>query len=458
MDYLISNSQFEKDRSHLLHPYASFPDFLETGSRFFDSADGVHVHGADGKNYLDGVAGLWCVNIGYGRQEMADAIAEQALKLPYYNTFTDMSSGPAADLADKLAELAPGDINHVFFTTGGSMSVDSSVRIAHYYFHANGQPEKRKVIARENGYHGSTFLSASVTGIKPFGERFHTLTSGDDPLVHHVSCPNIYRPKEDLEGEAYCDALIEELEEMIQDIGAEQIACFVAEPIIGAGGVIVAPDGYHKRVLEVCRSHNILYVSDEVITAFGRLGHIFASEKEFDIVPDMITTAKGISSGYIPLGAVLLSEKIYQGISNPSLGGGVFTHGFTYSGHPVACAAGLKNLEIMERENMCEYASEAGQYLHSSLSSLIELENVGDVRGRGLMAGIELVQDKSTKAQFDLNPSMGKRVARAAYERGLIVRVLGDIVALSPPLTISNGQIDQLVDTLRDSILEVGSA
>jgi len=454
-DVTRSNAQFEKDRRHLLHPFAAYPDFLETGSRFFESAQGVHVKGSDGRDYLDGIGGLWCVNIGYGRQEMADAMAQQALQLPYYNTFGDMSSAPAADLAEKVAELAPGDLNHVFFTTGGSMSVDTAVRLAHFYFQAQGRPSKSKIIARENGYHGSTYLTASITGIKRNHKGFHTLNSGPDPLVHYVSCPNLYRPIDGLEEGPFCDALMAELESTIAEIGAENIACFIAEPIIGAGGVIVAPEGYHKRALEICRAHDILYISDEVVTAFGRLGHIFASEPKFEIVPDIIICAKGISSGYIPLGATIFSDRIHEGLSQPKSGSGVLSHGFTYSGHPVACAVGLKNIEIMEREDICAHAAKVGATFQARLASLSDLKLVGDVRGEGLMAGVELVQDKASKTPFDPAVAITKRVAKAAYQRGLVVRAAGDVMVMSPPLIISEEQVEELVETLKASLISV---
>jgi len=450
----MRNSTFESDRRHVLHPFAEFPQFLDQGSRVFDRAEGVHVYGADGRKYLDGIGGLWCVNIGYGRQEMADAIAAQVTRLPYYNTFTDMTTDPAAQLAQKLADLSPDGLNNVFFTTGGSMSVDSAVRLAHYYFQADGRPEKKKIIARENAYHGSTFLAASITGIKSNHARFHTLATGADPLVRYVACPHMYRKPEELTEGEYCDQLIEELEAKIEAIGAEHIACFFAEPIMGAGGVIVAPHGYHRRALEVCHAHDILYVSDEVVTAFGRLGHMFASQDVYDIVPDMIITAKGISSGYLPLGATIFSDKIKRGISNARTGDGVFSHGFTYSGHPVSCVAGLKNIEIMEREGLCDHVREVGPYFEERLRSLSDLEIVGDVRGSHFMMAIEFVSSKSKKSNFDAEVAIGKRVASAAYERGMIARNVGDYIILSPPLILSKSQIDWAIETLRAAILD----
>ena len=451
MNNVLENIHYEYDRKHILHPFAEFPRFLSEGSRLFDKAEGAYVYDVDGQKYLDGIGGLWCVNIGYGRREMVDAIAAQVLDLPFYNTFTDMSSIPASALAAKLAQLAPADLNHVFFTTGGSTSIDTAVRLAHYYFQVNGCPSKKLIIARENAYHGSTYLAASITGIKRNYPGFHNLATDDTPLVYHVSCPNVYRPFEGMSEAQYCDALIAELEAKVNEIGADNIACFFAEPIMGAGGVIVAPDGYHARALEVCRQHDILYVSDEVVTAFGRLGHMFASENMFHIVPDMIVVAKGITSGYIPLGATIFSDLISQAIIDD----GVFSHGFTYSGHPVACAAGLKNIEIIERENLCGHVRETGPYFEQSLATLMDLDIVGDVRGRCFMLAVEFVRDKRTKQNFDTSVEIGRRVALEAYQRGLIARNVGDFIILSPPLTLTKEQIDRVVDTLRLSVLKV---
>ena len=451
MNNVFGSIHHEYDRKHVLHPFAEFPRFLNEGSRVFDRAEGAYVYDVDGQRYLDGIGGLWCVNIGYGRQEMADAIAEQVLRLPFYNSFTDMSSVPASALAAKLAKLAPADLNHVFFTTGGSTSVDTAVRLAHYYFQARGEPSRKLIISRENAYHGSTYLAASVTGIKQNYAGFHNLATDEVPLVHHVSCPNVYRPFEGMSEAEYCDALINELEAKINEIGAENTACFFAEPIMGAGGVIMAPDGYHRRALDVCRRYGILYVSDEVVTAFGRLGHMFASEDLFNITPDIILAAKGITSGYVPLGATLFSDRISRTIADD----GVFAHGFTYSGHPVACAAGLKNIEIIERENLCGHVRETGPYFERSLASLMDLDIVGDVRGRYFMLAVEFVRDKAAKQNFDYSVEIGRRVALEAYRRGLIARNVGDFIILSPPLILTKEQIDWVADTLRSSILKV---
>lgn len=452
MDKATVEQVWRNDKDHLLHPFAEFPRFAEAGSRIFDRAEGVHVFGSDGKAYLDGIGGLWCVNIGYGRPEMAKAIADQALQLPYYNTFTDMTSPPAANLAAKLAELAPGDVNHVFFTCSGSASNDTAVRLAQYYFNRQGKTSKTRIIARENAYHGSTYLAASLTGIRPNHDGFHTLLDGDDPLIHHAAEPNMYRRPDGMPEDQYCDFLMADLETLIEKVGADNIACFIAEPIIGAGGVKVAPTGYHARAKAICERNDILYISDEVVTSFGRLGHFFASKAVFDVVPDIIATAKGISSGYVPLGATLFSDKIFEVISSPDIGGKPFSHGFTYSGHPVACAAALKNIEIIESEGICEHVQDVGPYLEAQLETFLDLPIVGDVRGSHLMMALEFVSDKAEKSSFGLDVAIGKRIATHAYQNGLIARNVGDYIILSPPLILDRENIDTLISTLRGAI------
>ena len=443
---------FDSDRRHLLHPFAELSRLAKEDSRFFSRAEGVWVHGIDGTPYLDGIGGLWCVNIGYGRREMADAIAEQAAQLPYYNTFTDMSSAPAALLARQIASLAPGDLDRAFFTTGGSTSVDTAVRLAHFHFQMRGRPSKKLVLARENAYHGSTYLAASISGIRRNLAGFHHLADGDGALVRHLSCPNVYRAPTGLSESAYCAALIDELEATIKTLGAENVACFIAEPIMGAAGVLIAPSGYHEQALAVCRRHDILYIADEVVTAFGRLGRMFASQDEFGMVPDMIVCAKGISSGYVPLGAVVFPSRMLEGGADADAGLDTFSHGFTYSGHPVACAAGLKNIEIMEREGLCGHVRATGPHFAAALRPLAALEIVGDARGRGFMHAIEFSRNKETKESFDASVGIGARVAKAAFDRGLVARNVEDMIILSPPLTMTADQIDWLAKTLHAAI------
>ena len=411
-------------------------------------SEGAYVVDSEGNRYIDGIGGLWCVNIGYANEEMAQAIAEQVRRITYYSTFTHLTTPPAAELAGKLAELTPGKLNHVFYGTGGSMSNDTAIRIIHFYFNRLGKRNKKKIISRTDGYHGSTYLAMTLTGIEFDHQGFDLVPD----LVHHIPAPNPYRRPDGMSLEAFCDEKVADLENKILELGPENVACFIAEPIMGAGGVIVPPPGYHRRTREVCDRYEVLYISDEVVTGFGRLGHFFASESVFDFVPDIITCAKGISSGYVPLSATLLSEAMYDVISVPQSEGAMFTHGFTYSGHPISCAAGLKNIEIMERDDICGYVRDVGPYLEEQLASLLEHPIVGDVRGSHFMMCIENVADKETKALLPAEAAIGNRIAAHCQSRGVIVRPIAHLNVLSPPLILTRQQIDTMVEVLHDSI------
>ena len=439
---------WQQDKDHYVHPWTDFSTFKEQGSMILADSDNVHVVDGEGKRYLDGIGGLWCVNIGYAREEMAQAIADQIMNIPYYSSFGHHTTVPAAQLSAKLAELAPGNLNHVFYGCGGSVANDTAVRIIHFYFNQLGKRSKKKIISRIDGYHGSTYMAMSITGVK----FDHIGFDIEEELVHHISCPNPYRRPNDQSIEAFCDEKIQELEDKILELGPDNVAAFFAEPIMGAGGVIVPPKGYHKRSLDVCRKYGVLYVSDEVVTAFGRLGHMFASDDEFDIVPDMITCAKGLTSGYLPLGATIMSDDIYDVISVPQEDGALFTHGYTYSGHPVSCAAAIKNIEIMEREQLCEHVMDMGAYFEEQVKSLGDLPIVGDVRGRKFMMCIENVANKETKELINPDAAVGNRIADHCQARGLIVRPLAHMNVLSPPLTLTKENVDFLVSTLRESI------
>ncbi len=439
---------WQQDKDHNIHPWTDFSTFKESGSMILSDSDNVSVSDSEGNTFLDGIAGLWCVNIGYAREEMAQAIADQITKIPYFSSFGHHTTEPAAALAAKIAELAPGNLNHVFFGCGGSVANDTAVRIIHFYFNQLGKPNKKKLISRVDGYHGSTYMAMSLTGVAFDHDGFDI----DREMVHHIACPNPYRRPEGMSVEDFCDAKVQELEDKILELGPDNVAAFFAEPIMGAGGVIVPPEGYHKRTLDVCHKYGLLYVSDEVVTAFGRLGHMFASEAEFGIVPDIITCAKGLTSGYLPLGATVLSDDIYEVISVPQSDGALFTHGFTYSGHPVCCAAGLKNIEIMERENLCDQVMDVGAYFEAQVRGLGDLEIVGNVRGRKFMMCIENVADKKTKELINADASVGNRIADHCQARGLIVRPLAHMNVLSPPLTLTRENVDFLVQTLRQSI------
>lgn len=445
---------WQKDRDHFIHPYTDFSVFHDEGSQVISRASGVQVTDSEGREYLDAIAGLWCVNIGHGRVEMADAIRDQVLQMQYYNPFGHSTNEPAALLSAKLAQLAPGSLNHVFYSTGGSTANDVAARLAHYYFAQKGLPLKRKIISRMDGYHGSTYFAANLTGIAGTKIGFNRIA---DDIIHHVSAANLYRAPQDMDEHAYCDHLVREFEDRIKQLGADNVAAFIAEPIMGAGGVLVPPQGYHRRMLDVCKANDILYIADEVVTGFGRLGQWFVSETLYDCQPDILVTAKGISSGYIPLGATLISDEIYAEISRPQIEGGALTMGFTYSGHAVACAAALKNIEILEREQLLQHVRNVGPTLLEQLDILRELPIVGDVRGSHYMVGIELVADKQSKLGFDGSVGAAHRVFKRCLNRGIIVRPVGNVIVLSPPLIFTEAHCQQLATTLYDCINETAA-
>lgn len=441
---------FTMDRRHALHPWTNFGPFETDGALVISRGEGAYLWDAHGKRYFDAVGGLWCTNIGLGRAEMAQAIGDQALKLAFSNTFVDMSNDPSAQLAATISGLAPGDLNRVHFTTGGSTAVDTAVRMVSYYHHARGYPQKTDIVARENSYHGSTYLSQSV-GKRPGDrvEEFRYKTDG----IHHLSCPNPYRRPDGMSESDYCDFLVAEFEALIERIGAERIGGFIAEPIQASGGLIIPPEGYLRRMWQVCQRHDILFIADEVVTAWGRLGHWFASEDVFGVQPDMICTAKGLTSGYVPLGAVVFSDRIWDVMAQG--GHRWFTSGLTYAGHPVACAAALKNIEIMAREDLLGNAARVGAYLQSRLGALESLPLVGQVRGRGMMICVENVANKASKDPLPDGVNESKRISNACEEMGLIVRPLGHLNVMSPPLTITEGDVDFVAEVLERAICQI---
>jgi adenosylmethionine-8-amino-7-oxononanoate aminotransferase len=357
-----------------------------------------------------------------------------------------MASPPSIELAHRLSALTPGDLNYFQFTTSGSTAVESAIRFAHYYFNCLDQPDKKHIIYRENAYHGSTYLTASLNGKRCDRSYFNYITD----IVHAIPDPNPFKRDAGMSVEDFCDLRVRELEEKILELGPDKVACFIAEPVMGSGGVIVPPAGYHKKTLDICRKYDVLYISDEVVTAFGRLGHHFASEAVFDIVPDIITVAKGISSGYQPLGAAIISETLMARISGDSAKpNSYYTNGFTYSGHPVACVAALKYLEIMERDNINAHVRDVGPYFIQRLEELKAYPIVGDVRGVCLMACVECVVSDDE----DENIAVAQSVDEFCQEKGLIVRPYENLCILSPPLIIDKAGIDQIVDILRDSII-----
>lgn len=434
----------EWDRNHQLHPWAAMDAWRGYDNILVDRAEGIYLTDGKGRKLLDGPAGMWCTQIGYGREEMATAIAEQVLKLPYTSPFTNTTE-PSSILAKKLADMAPGDLNNVFFTTGGSTAVDTAIRTMHFMNNRLGRPEKKIVLAREKGYHGSTYLAQTVTGKERDKTRFDT----EKRLVRFLPDVNPYRRPDGMSVEAWCDEKVADLEAMIAEVGADNIGAFIAEPILASGGVIVPPPGYHRRTWEVCKANDILYISDEVVTGFGRLGEWFASETVFDIVPDMITCAKGITSGYLPLGACIIADSVMERCADPD-DPVLFSNGYTYSGHPVSCAAALKNLEIIEEEGILEHVKQVSPHFQQRLSALSRYQIVGDARGMGLLGCIE-----GKAEDLEAERQLGQMIDDACEERGLLVRPLINMAVFSPPLIITIEQIDEMFDILEQALQAV---
>ena len=430
----------------VVHPWENFESAGRQKRTVIGKAQGVYVYDSDGRKLLDGPAGMWCVNVGYGRDEISRAVYEQMQEMPYCSPWS-FANAPAGVLAERLAAVAPGDLNHVFFAQGGSSAVDSALRFVMFRNNYLGKPEKKHVISRENAYHGSTYLSASASG----KERDKNYQDFHTSLFHHIPSPNPYRRSPTMSVEDFCAAKVGDLENKILEVGPEKVGAFIAEPILASGGVIVPPKGYQKRCFEVCQKYDVLYISDEVVTGFGRLGHYFASEEVFDFVPDIITCAKGITSGYVPLGAVLISNRLIEPLSGEQ--GAVFSNGFTYSGHPVPCVAALANMDIIDREGILEHVREVTPHFQSRLQELLEIPIVGDVRGMGLMACVECVISQDSRDPLALDYEIGNRIDKHCQELGLIVRPSINMCVMSPPLIITKGQIDEMADILKEGIL-----
>lgn len=433
------------DDAHLVHSFADLWALRQDGgTTVIAAAEGAYVNDSDGNRYLDGIGGLWCVNVGHGRNEIIDAIAEQLRTLDYYSTFYNLTHPLASKVASKIASLAPGSLNRVYFANSGSVANDSAIRILHAYNNRLGKPKKKKILSRKGAYHGSTHLAIAMTT-----PEYRAEWDSASDLVHHLTSPYAYREAGGRSDAEFLDFLAEDMTKAIEDIGAENIACFIAEPIMGAGGIIVPPEGYHRRTREICTAYDIKYISDEVVTAFGRLGHMFSSQDSFGIEPDIITTAKGLTSGYQPMSATIISDEIFDVISAK---GTMFLHGMTYSSHPACAAAALANIAILEREQIPTQVQTTGKRFENGLRALEDNEIVGQVRGSHFMVGIEFVKDKVTRDVFDEEVAIGKRVASEAQKRGLIIRPLGNMVIFSPPLVLTEAQIDEMVSIFAESI------
>jgi L-2,4-diaminobutyrate transaminase len=445
------------DRQHLLHPFTDLSAHQATGGTIMSRAAGVRIWDTSGRDYIDGLAGLWCVNVGYGRREIRDAVAQQIESLAYYHAFNGMASEPSVRLAARLAGMAPEGLNKVFFGMSGSDANDTAIKIVRYFWNAQGQSKRKKIIARRRAYHGVSLAAASLTGLASSHHGFDL----PEAWAVHVTPP--YRYRESAETESayeFVERLAAELEETIAREGADTIGAFIAEPVQGAGGVIIPPDGYFQAVQPILRRHDILLIADEVICGFGRLGHMFGSRK-FGIEPDILTLAKGITSGYVPLSATLVTDAVWEALRQGSDQYGNFGHGYTYSAHPVAAAAALANLDILEQEQLTERAARLGPVLERALTDRLgQHPLVGEIRCTGLIAGVELVADRATRRAFEPRIKAAARVAKAAMDRRLITRALpnADILALSPPLIIDECDIQEIASRLEAAVNEVADA
>ncbi len=425
---------------HHLAPFSDFKQLKEKGPRIITHAKGVYLWDSEGNKILDGMAGLWCVAIGYGREELADAASKQMRELPYYNLFFQTAHPPALQLAKAISNIAPEGMNHVFFTGSGSEGNDTVLRLVRHYWAIKGQPSKKVIISRVNGYHGSTVAGASLGGMTYMHEQ------GDLPIpgIVHIPQPYWFGEGGDMTPDEFGVWAAEQLEKKILELGVDNVGAFIAEPIQGAGGVIVPPDTYWPKIKEILAKYDILFVADEVICGFGRTGEWFGSDF-YDLKPDLMTIAKGLTSGYIPMGGVIVRDEVVKVLNE----GGDFNHGFTYSGHPVAAAVGLENIRILSEEKIVERVkSETAPYLQKRLRELSDHPLVGEVRGVGMLGAIELVKDKATRERY-VGKGAGMICRTFCFNNGLIMRAVGDTMIISPPLVITFAEIDELIEKAR---------
>lgn len=431
------------DAAHHLHPFTDSRDLREAGSRMIVRADGPFIYDSEGNELLDGMAGLWCVAVGYGRDELAEAAYAQMKELPYYNSFFRCSTPTPVLLAQKLAQLAPPHINQVFYGSSGSEANDTAVRLVRHYWALEGKPEKNRIISRHMAYHGSTITGASLGGM----EAMHKQLNGPVPNIVHVMAP--YAFENALPGESDHDfglRAAKAVEDAILEAGADKVAAFIGEPVMGAGGVKIAPDSYWPEIQRICRKHDVLLMLDEVITGYGRTGNWFAAQT-YGLEPDTITTAKALTSGYQPLSALLVGDRIAKTLVEK---GGEFAHGYTYSGHPVACAVALKNIDIIEREGLVERVrDDTGPYLNQMLREKIaDHPLVGETRSVGLMAAIEIVKNRATRERFAPGGSAAVVVRDHAIAQGMMMRATGDTMILSPPLIWTRAHVDMAMERI----------
>ncbi|AFM35434.1 MULTISPECIES: aspartate aminotransferase family protein [Stutzerimonas stutzeri subgroup] len=427
-------------RDHHLPPFTDYKALNAKGTRIITKASGVYLWDSEGHKILDAMAGLWCVNLGYGREELVEAATRQMRELPYYNLFFQTAHPPAVALAKAIADIAPAGMNHVFFTGSGSEANDTVLRMVRHYWAIKGQPAKKVVIGRWNGYHGSTIAGASLGGMKAMHEQ------GDGPIpgIEHIDQPYWFGEGGDMSPEEFGVRIADQLEQKILEVGEDKVAAFIAEPIQGAGGVIIPPESYWPRVKEILARYDILFIADEVICGFGRTGEWFGSDY-YGLEPDLMPIAKGLTSGYIPMGGVVVRDEVVHTLNE----GGEFYHGFTYSGHPVAAAVALENIRILREEKIVERVkTKTAPYLQSRWQELLEHPLVGEARGVGLLGALELVKNKKTRERF-ADPGVGMLCREHCFRNGLVMRAVGDTMIISPPLVISEEQIDELVGKVR---------
>jgi len=434
------------DAAHHMHPFTAGAELAEKGARVITRADGVTLTDSEGNQILDAMAGLWCVNIGYGRDELADAAARQMRELPYYNTFFQTTHVPAIALAKKLAELAPGDLNHVFYASSGSEANDTNIRLVRTYWDEKGKPEKKVIISRHNAYHGSSVGSASLGGMS----GMHAQGGLPIPDIAYIDQPHWYADGGDMSPEEFGLERARQLEKKIEELGENRVAAFIAEPVQGAGGVIIPPETYWPEIQRICDEHEILLIADEVICGFGRTGNWFGSQT-YNIRPDIMTIAKGLSSGYAPIGGSLVSDEVAAVI-----GATEFNHGYTYSGHPVSCAVALENLRIMEEENLVGHVQNvAAPYLKEKWEALADHPFVGEAKVVGMMASIALTPEKSSRAKFASDAgTVGFMCRERSFANNLIMRHVGDRMIIAPPLVLQPSDIDTLIDRAVQSLDE----
>lgn len=433
------------DAAHHWHPFSDTKALAAEGARVIVKAKGSTLWDSEGNEILDGMAGLWCVNIGYGRKELADVAAKQMMELPYYNTFFKTTTQPATKLAETLVRLTPDGLNRVFFAGSGSEANDTVVRFVRRYWQLKGQPDRMTIIGREYGYHGSTLVGASLGGMT----AMHRQTNMPLPGFSHIRPPYFLRDGGNMTPDAFGMVAAQALEDRIQELGPENVAAFIAEPIQGAGGVIIPPASYFPEIQRICRKHDILFIADEVICGFGRTGNWFGSDT-FDLKPDLMALAKGLSSGYQPIAAVMVGDRVANTLMEE---GGEFFHGFTYSGHPVCSAVALENLRIIEDEGLVERVrDDIGPYFQKALASLADHPMVGEVRAVGLIGAIELVKDKNGPVFFEKEGAVGTRCRDHCFAKNLVMRAVRDGMVVSPPLIITRAEVDRLVEIARKAI------